>query len=67
MNIRETIQKHQEAILADRRHLHAHPELSGQEVQTAAYIAEKLREMGLEPQTGVGGHGDILEYGTVAR
>ena len=59
MNIRETIQKHQEAILADRRYLHAHPELSGQEVNTAAYIAEKLREMGLEPQTGVGGHGVV--------
>ena len=59
MNIRETIQKHLPAILADRRHLHAHPELSGQEVQTAAYIAEKLREMGLEPQTGVGGHGVV--------
>ena len=59
MNIRETIQKHQEAMLADRRYLHAHPELSGQEVNTAAYIAEKLREMGLEPQTGVGGHGVV--------
>lgn len=59
MNIRETIQKHLPATLADRRHLHAHPELSGQEVQTAAYIAEKLREMGLEPQTGVGGHGVV--------
>jgi len=59
MNIRETLQKHLPATLADRRHLHAHPELSGQEVNTAAYIAEKLREMGLEPQTNVGGHGVV--------
>ena len=26
-----------------RRHLHAHPELSGQEYQTAAFVAGELR------------------------
>lgn len=40
-----------------RRHLHRNPELSFQEEQTAAYIAAQLREMGYEPQTGIGGHG----------
>ena len=32
-----------------RRHLHAHPELSFQEVQTADFVTEKLRSFGLDP------------------
>ena len=31
-----------------RRHLHAHPELSGQEYQTAAFVAGELRKSGWE-------------------
>ena len=38
-------------LSAIRRHLHAHPELSFREVNTAAFVAEKLRELGLETQT----------------
>ncbi|MCG3087728.1 M20 metallopeptidase family protein [Sporosarcina cyprini] len=30
-----------------RRHFHMHPELSGQEVQTAAYVKERLAEIGI--------------------
>ena len=41
--------------------LHAHPELSGQEEQTAAYIAQALREMGLQPTERVGGWGITAE------
>ena len=37
--------------VALRRHLHAHPELSFQEVETAAFVTQQLRDMGLEPQT----------------
>lgn len=40
-----------------RRWLHAHPELSGQEKETAAYIAAALRKIGLEPKENVGGYG----------
>src|SRR5687768_15253634 len=40
-------------LLTWRRHLHQHPELSNREVETAKYVAEKLRSFGLEPQTGV--------------
>jgi len=40
-----------------RRHLHEHPELSNREVETAAFVAERLRAMGLEPVTGIAGHG----------
>ncbi|MBR6319467.1 MAG: M20/M25/M40 family metallo-hydrolase, partial [Prevotella sp.] len=37
-----------------RRWLHRHPELSQQEHGTMAYVAERLRDMGLEPKTGIG-------------
>lgn len=46
---------------AIRRHLHAHPEVSECEEQTAAFVAERLREAGLEPRTGVGGHGVVAD------
>jgi hippurate hydrolase len=41
------------------RHLHAHPELSFQEKQTANRIASELRETGFEVTTGVGGNGVV--------
>jgi amidohydrolase len=37
-------------LVADRRHLHQHPELSGQELQTAQFISERLTRIGLDPQ-----------------
>jgi amidohydrolase len=40
-------------VIAWRRHLHANPELSNRETETAKYIAERLRSFGLEPQTNV--------------
>ena len=46
-----------ENVVAYRRWLHAHPELSGQEEKTAAYIAQALHEMGLSPTEHVGGYG----------
>ncbi|MDD1661649.1 MAG: amidohydrolase, partial [Methanomicrobiales archaeon] len=41
------------------RDLHASPELSGQEKETAARIAGELRRAGLEVHTGIGGHGIV--------
>lgn len=46
-------------LIGIRRHFHQHPELSCQERQTAAAIAGRLREMGLEVQEGVGGTGVV--------
>jgi amidohydrolase len=40
-----------------RHHLHAHPELSFQENETAAYVAERLGEMGIPFQAGMAGTG----------
>jgi len=44
-----------------RRHLHSHPELSGQEHQTAAYVAGVLSSCGLRVKEGVGKVGVIGE------
>jgi hippurate hydrolase len=41
------------------RHLHANPELSFQEEQTAARLAEELRKLGLEVTTQVGRQGVV--------
>ena len=41
------------AVVADRRYLHQHPELGMQEENTARFVAEKLREFGIETQTGI--------------
>ncbi|MBM4014240.1 MAG: amidohydrolase [Planctomycetes bacterium] len=46
-----------ERLIEWRRHLHQHPELSNHEVETAKFVAARLREMGLEPKTGIARHG----------
>lgn len=46
-------------VIAWRRDIHRHPELSGQEVRTSALVAAHLRKLGLEVSTGVGGHGVV--------
>ena len=42
-----------------RHHLHAHPELSRQESATAAFVCEKLGEMGIAYTANIGGHGVV--------
>ena len=42
-----------------RRHLHQHPELSNREYNTAAYIAEYLKTLDIEVQTGIGKTGVV--------
>jgi amidohydrolase len=46
-------------VIAWRRDIHQHPELSGEEVRTAKLVADHLRALGLEVRTGVGGHGVV--------
>ena len=48
-----------ETLAGWRRHLHAHPELSLNETGTAAFVCEKLREMGIPFVAGVGGTGVV--------
>ncbi len=42
-----------------RRHFHQNPELSNREIQTAAYVADYLRTLGLEVKTGVAKNGVV--------
>jgi metal-dependent amidase/aminoacylase/carboxypeptidase family protein len=46
-------------LIAFRRDIHQNPEVSLQEERTAGKVAERLRELGLEVRTGVGGHGVV--------
>ncbi len=57
-------------LIEIRRHIHAHPELSGQEYQTAAYVAGVLSSCGLRVQEAVGKTGvvgDLKGQGTDPR
>ena len=47
------------SLVEIRRELHRHPELSNQEERTGRFIALKLKELGLQVQTGVAGHGVV--------
>ena len=40
-------------VVAWRRHIHQHPELGNREFKTAAMVAEHLRSLGMEVQTGI--------------
>jgi amidohydrolase len=50
-------------LVAVRRHIHAHPELSGQEFATAALIARELTLAGLKPRLMTKGNGVICDVG----
>ena len=45
--------------IAVRRDLHRHPELGFQEFRTSQLVADRLRTLGLEVQTGIAGTGVI--------
>jgi len=47
------------SLLELYKHLHSHPELSFQEVQSAARVADELRKAGCEVTPGVGKHGVV--------
>ncbi len=59
--IRAIAQKLTPRLIEIRRHLHAQPELSGQEYQTAAYVAGVLSSFGLKTQELVGKTGVVAE------
>ncbi len=48
-------------LIEIRRHLHSHPELSGHEYQTAAFVAGVLSANGVHVREGVGKTGVVGE------
>lgn len=65
MSLLETIktlsQQYSSEVVTIRRHLHANPELSYQEYNTAKYVATMLRSFGLKPVEGVATTGLVVE------
>lgn len=65
MNILEKIKSLSEKYAAEvvemRRHIHANPELSYQEFNTANYVAKQLKAFGLTPTEGVAKTGVVVE------
>lgn len=45
--IKSLAKAYKEEVIANRRHLHANPELSYEEYNTSAFVAEKLKEIGI--------------------
>lgn len=45
--IKSLAQAYKQEVIDLRRHLHSHPELSFKEYETAAFVAEKLKEIGI--------------------
>jgi len=56
-------------VIADRRHLHEHPELGFQEIETSRFVADRLRALGVEDlRTGIAQTGiTALIHGTAPR
>jgi len=59
--IKDLAEKLAPRLIEIRRHIHAHPELSGQEYQTAAYVAGVLSSCGLHVEEAVGKTGVVGE------
>ncbi len=62
----EFVAAHIEELVAFRRHLHAHPELSGEERDTSELVAARLEVAGLEPRILTGGVGVLCDVGPVS-
>ena len=60
----KAIEQFQPDMQAWRRDIHAHPETAFEEHRTAQLVADKLREFGLEVETGIAGTGVV---GTLTR
>lgn len=57
--VRQLAQEFHNDIVAIRRHLHEHPELSYQEKQTGRFIADQLEAMGISYEHGVADNGVV--------
>lgn len=58
-DLKRDVAARRERVVTLRRHFHQHPELAMQEHETAARIAQELRQTGLEVREGVGGTGVV--------
>ena len=65
MNLKDRVSELAEAVWPKvqevRRHLHAHPELSFEENETMAYLADHLDRIGITYRSGVAGTGIVAD------
>lgn len=57
--IKNLAQEYHKEVVQIRRHIHQHPELSFQEIETGKFIAQKLSEFGIPHQHGMAGNGVV--------
>lgn len=59
INIHKDIEKISDEIISTRRDIHQHPELGFDVHRTAGIVAEKLKNLGMDVQTGIGKTGVV--------
>ena len=59
LKIKQLAKDYADEVLANRRYLHTNPELSFQEYNTAKFVAQKLKDIGLSPQEGIANTGVV--------
>ena len=59
----QAIEKRSESLIALRRHLHANPEISGNEFQTTALLLERLEAIGCDCRVPAEKRGVIADIG----
>ncbi|CAH0994023.1 N-acetyldiaminopimelate deacetylase [Emticicia aquatica] len=59
LKIKQLAKDYASEVVANRRHLHTNPELSFQEYNTAKFVAQKLKDIGLTPQEGIANTGVV--------
>ncbi len=57
----QAIQQRLDRIVAIRRHLHAHPEVSGEERETSLYLYQQLGDEGFDVRLGPDGRGVMAD------
>ena len=59
IHIKPEIKALKESIISTRRDIHQHPELAFNEHRTAKLVAERLKSLGIDVQTGIGKTGVV--------
>jgi len=59
LKIKQLAKDYASEVVANRRYLHTNPELSFQEFNTARFVAQKLKDIGLTPQEGIANTGVV--------
>lgn len=57
--VKKAVESNRDQLIGLYRDFHRHPEVSGREERTAAIVADRLRDLGLDVKTGLGGHGVV--------